>query len=149
MDEILKIAAERWPEMSLLAVILIKLFSSQLAVFVPQAIKDYFNNKAMLKADQQEHDQAIRKEQAKLRHLKEMSEMSSSRFIEDQLTQMTAETQVQLIEANNYIRTEVSQKLDMILEKQSMILAELRRLIKLQKNGRENDTNGNGTKKLE
>jgi hypothetical protein len=126
MDEILKIAAERWPEMSLLAVILIKLFSSQLAVFVPQVVKDYFNNKARLRADQQEHDQAIRKEQTKFELLEKMSDMSSSRFIEDQLTQMTAETQVQLITANDYIRTEVSQKLDMVLEKQNMILAELR-----------------------
>jgi hypothetical protein len=144
MDEIINRLADQWPEMTLLAIILIKLFQSQLAVFVPQVVKDFFSNRAALKKDQQEHEQSIRRSEANLARLKEMSQLSSLSFTEEQLTQLTAETQVQLNEANSFIRQLASEKLDIIIEKLDMILAELRR-----QNGEKRNGFSNGTKKID
>jgi len=129
MDEILKKLYEQGPEVALLAIILIKLFESQLAIFVPQAVKDYFAERAKLKADQQEHEQSIRQSKANLDRLKEMSQLSSLSFTEEQLTQMASETQTQLVEANTFIRQLVNDKLDIILEKQNRILEKLSLLL--------------------
>ena len=148
MDEILKIANEYGWQIALV-VAMIKIFQPQLAVFVPQVVKDYFSSKAKLKADQQEHEQELRQAESNLARLKEMSQLSSLSFTEEQLTQLTAETQVQLNEANSFIRQLVSEKLDMILERQGLILTELRRLIELKKKNGGQNGNSNGTKKLE
>lgn len=148
MDEILKIANEYGWQIALV-VAMIKIFQPQLAVFVPQVVKDYFSSKAKLKADQQEHEQELRQAEWNLTRLEEMSRLASLSFTEEQLTQLTAETQIQLNEANSFIRQLVSEKLDIIIEKQNMILIELRRLIELKKKNGGQNGNSNGTKKLE
>lgn len=149
MDEFINMYGDRWPEITFAIIIFAKLFQSQLAIFVPSFIKDHFSNRAKLKADQQEHEQSLRQAESNLTRLREMSQLSSLSFTEEQLTQLTAETQVQLNEANSFIRQLVSEKLDMILEKQNMILVELRRLIELiKKDGGQNGINGNDTKKI-
>jgi len=121
IDEILTRVQENWPEYSLLAVILAKLFQSQLASIIPQTIKDTFKNHAKLKEDQQEHDQAVRMEEMNLTKLKQLSQLSSLSFTEEQLTMMTAETQTQLKDANTFAREIVSTKLDMIIERMAAL----------------------------
>ncbi len=66
--------------------------------------------------DRQEHSQDTEKSGLQFERLKTLSHLSSLSFTEEQLTQMTAETQVQLNEANTFIRQLVNQKLDIIIE---------------------------------
>ena len=68
-----------------------------------------------------------------------MTELSSSSFVEEQVTLFTSEAQTQLNEANSFIRGEVNNKLDMIIEGQQFILREMRDI----------KHNGNGGKKHE
>lgn len=126
-DELTRLL-DYWPEWSPWILIFLYLFRSQLAVLVPQVIKDYFTEKARLRADRQEYEQSLRTQQANLTRLKEMSAMSSLSFTEEQLTQMAAENQVQLSEAYNFIRTVIVDYLKIIIEKQNFILTELRKL---------------------
>jgi hypothetical protein len=109
--------AEDWPIFSLLTIIIVRLFQSQLAAFLPKALQDHFSNKARLEADQQEHEQTVRQAEMNLVKLKELSQLSSLSFTEEQLTQLTAETQVQLNEANSFVRGIISDKLDILLER--------------------------------
>ena len=136
MDDILVRLSEDWPIFSLLIILLAKVFQSQLGALIPDAFKNYWK----LSADRQEHSQDTEKTGLQFERLKELSQLSSLSFTEEQLTQMTAETQVQLNEANSFIRQLVSQKLDIIIEMitslrgtqseikdiQSFILAEIR-----------------------
>jgi hypothetical protein len=141
MDQILAKVAEDWPVFSLGAIILISIFRSQLFSFLPKTLQDHFKNKARLRADQQEHEQLERLEQFNLTKLKALSQLSSLSFTEEQLTQLTAETQVQLNEANTFIRQLVSDKLDIIIEQNRFILIEIRMLKKGNGNGNDNKTN--------
>lgn len=131
--------AEDWPIFTLLTIILVKLFQSQIVSFLPDTIKNHFDNRAELKKDQQEHEQAKQLAEMNLLKLREMSQLSSLSFTEEQITQLTAETQTQLNEANSFIRQSVSDKLDILIEGQQFILREMRER-------RENGSNG--TKKL-
>ena len=117
MDAIIAKLAEDWPIYTLAAVILIKLFQSELIGFLPKAVQQHFSAKAKMLADQQEHQQTIDDAEMNLAKFKQLSQLSSLSFTEEQLTQLTAETQVQLNEANSFVRGIVSDKLDMILEK--------------------------------
>lgn len=104
--------SEDWPIFSLLILLLVKVFQAQLASLIPDTLKNYWK----MSADRQEHTQDTEKSVLQLERLKELSQLSSLSFTEEQLTQMTAETQVQLNEANSFIRQLVSQKLDIIIE---------------------------------
>ncbi len=112
MDEILVRLSEDWPIFSLLIILLVKAFQSQLGVLIPVALKNYWK----MSKDRQEHSQDTEKSVLQFERLKELSQLSSLSFTEEQLTQMTAETQIQLNEANSFIRQLVSQKLDIIIE---------------------------------
>lgn len=112
MDDILLRISKDWPIFSLLIILLVKAFQSQLGALIPAALKNYWK----LSADRQEHSQDTEKSGLQFERLKELSQLSSLSFTEEQLTQMTAETQVQLNEANSFIRQLVSQKLDIIIE---------------------------------
>lgn len=112
MDDILVRLSEDWPIFSLLIILLVKAFQSQLGALVPDALKNYWK----MSADRQEHSQDTEKSTFDFERLKTLSQLSSLSFTEEQLTQMTAETQVQLNEANTFIRQLVSQKLDIIIE---------------------------------
>jgi len=112
MDDILVRLSEDWPIFSLLIFLLVKAFQTQLAALIPTALKNYWK----LSADRQEHSQDTEKSVLQFKRLKELSHLSSLSFTEEQLTQMTAETQLQLNEANSFIRQLVSQKLDIIIE---------------------------------
>lgn len=112
MESVLARLSEDWPLFSLLAILLIKAFQSQLAFLVPAAIKNFFQ----MSRDRQEHEQETEKSVLEFERLKELSQLSSLSFTEEQLTQLTAETQTQLNEANSFIRQLVSQKLDIVIE---------------------------------
>jgi hypothetical protein len=112
VEEILGRLSQDWPIFSLLAVLLIKAFQSQLSFLVPEAVKNYFQ----MSRDRQEHVQETEKSILEFERLKELSQLSSLSFTEEQLTQLTAETQTQLNEANSFIRQLVSQKLDIVIE---------------------------------
>jgi hypothetical protein len=112
MEDILSRLSQDWPVFSLLAILLIKAFQSQLAFLVPEAIRNYFT----LAKDKQEHVQETEKSILEFERLKQLSQLSSLSFTEEQLTQLTAETQTQLNEANSFIRQLVNQKLDIVIE---------------------------------
>jgi hypothetical protein len=112
MEDILSRLSQDWPVFSLLAILLIKAFQSQLAFLVPEAIRNYFS----LAKDKQEHVQETEKSILEFERLKQLSQLSSLSFTEEQLTQLTAETQTQLNEANSFIRQLVNQKLDIVIE---------------------------------
>ncbi len=112
MDDILLRISEDWPIFSLLIILLAKVFQAQLGALIPAALKNYWK----MSVDRQEHEQDTEKSVFQFERLKELSQLSSLSFTEEQLTQMTAETQVQLNEANSFIRQLVSQKLDIIIE---------------------------------
>lgn len=124
---------------AVLVIILVKLFSSQLVAFLPEALRDYFRERFKLKTDQQEHEQAIQIAERNLIRLKELNELSKDSFTSEQATALTSELQVQLNTANDFIMRIVSDKLDIVIEKLDFVLRELRA-----KNG-----NGNGTKRLD
>lgn len=113
---------------------MIKLFSSQLISFLPDTISKHFDAKEKLRQDQQDHEQAKQLAEMNLLKLREMSQLSSLSFTEEQITQLTAETQTQLNEANSFIRQTVSDKLDILIEGQRFLLREMRYL----KNGKTN-----------
>jgi hypothetical protein len=117
MEAIIAKLSEDWPVFSMMALILLNLFRSQIGQLLPKTIQDYFGAKAKMKADEQEHQQAIAETEMNLAKFKELSQLSSLSFTEEQLTQLTAETQVQLNEANSFVRGIVNSKLDMVLEK--------------------------------
>lgn len=137
IEEIWERFSEDWPTFSLLAILFIKAFQSQLAFLVPETVKNYFQ----LTKDKQEHAQEIERAARELAKFKELADLSASNFVEEQVTQFTAETQVQLNEANSFVRQIVSTKLDMINERlislreniqqikeiQSFILQEIRK----------------------
>lgn len=112
MDDIVTRLSEDWPIFSLLVILLAKVFQAQLGALIPAALKNYWK----MSADRQEHSQDTEKSVLQFDRLKELSQLSSLSFTEEQLTQMTAETQIQLNEANTFIRQLVSQKLDIIIE---------------------------------
>lgn len=112
MDDIVTRLSEDWPIFSLLVILLAKVFQAQLGALIPAALKNYWK----MSADRQEHPQDTEKSVLQFDRLKELSQLSSLSFTEEQLTQMTAETQIQLNEANTFIRQLVSQKLDIIIE---------------------------------
>lgn len=112
MDDILLRLSEDWPIFSLLIILLAKVFQAQLGALIPAALKNYWR----MSADRQEHTQDTEKSGLQFERLKELSQLSSLSFTEEQLTQMTAETQIQLNEANTFIRQLVSQKLDILIE---------------------------------
>lgn len=137
MEEIIARLSEDWPIFSVLIFLLIRAFRSQLAFLVPEAVKNHFQ----LTRDKQEHAQEIERAARELAKFKELADLSASNFVEEQVTQFTAETQVQLNEANSFVRQIVSNKLDMINERllslreniqqikeiQSFILQEIKR----------------------
>jgi hypothetical protein len=125
----------------LFALILVKLFQSQIVSFLPDTLKKHFDTREQLKLDQQEHEQAKQLAEMNLLKLREMSQLSSLSFTEEQITQLTAETQTQLQEANSFIRQSVSDKLDILIEGQRFILREIRYM----RNGKKNP-NGDATK---
>ncbi len=112
MDDIVTRLSEDWPIFSLLIILLAKVFQAQLGALIPAALKNYWK----MSADRQEHTQDTEKSGLQFERLKTLSQLSSLSFTEEQLTQMTAETQVQLNEANTFIRQLVSQKLDILIE---------------------------------
>ncbi len=112
MDDILLRISEDWPIFSVLIFLLANVFKTQLGALIPSAFKNYWK----MSKDRQEHSQDTEKSVLQFKRLKELSQLSSLSFTEEQLTQMTAETQVQLNEANSFIRQLVSQKLDIIIE---------------------------------
>ena len=65
--------------------------------------------------DRQEHHQEIEKDQQKVDQLERLAALGSQQFTEEQITQMAAEMQEQLKEANEYIRDLVTNKLDSTL----------------------------------
>ncbi|MHC4195243.1 MAG: hypothetical protein ACYSQZ_04775 [Planctomycetota bacterium] len=80
-------------------------------------MQDYFTSRARLREDEQEYRQEAARAARELNRMKELADLSSSTFVESQVTQFTAETQVQLNEANSFVRQIVSSKLDMINER--------------------------------
>ncbi len=111
-EEIVTRLSEDWPIFSLLTILLVKAFQSQLAFLVPEAVKNYFQ----LTKDKQEHRQETERSTLDFEQLKQLSQLSSLSFTEEQLTQLTAETQTQLNESNSFIRQLVNQKLDIVIE---------------------------------
>jgi hypothetical protein len=93
---------EDWPIFAALLVLLIKAFQSQLVSFLPGTLQKHFDTRAKLKVDQQEHEQEKQRAEMNLLKLREMSQLSSLSFTEEQITQLTAETQTQLQEANSF-----------------------------------------------
>lgn len=122
----------------MLIIILVKLFSSQLIAFLPQALQDYFRERFKLRADQQDHEQAIQIAEQNLLRIKQLSELSKDSFTSEQATALTAELQEQLNTLTDFLLRTVNDKLDILIEKQDFILRELRA-----KNGT------GGTKRLE
>ncbi len=113
MEQVIARLSEDWPTFGVLIVLLINVFRSQLAFLVPEAVKGYFQ----LTRDKQEHIQQAELAARELAKFKELANLSASNFVEEQVTQFTAETQVQLNEANSFVRQIVSNKLDMISER--------------------------------
>jgi hypothetical protein len=73
-------------------------------------IKDRF-------ADHLEHAQAVQDKEIDTHRLDTLIAMGSKTFTEEQLTLMTSETQTQLSEANEFIRKNINQKLDILIQK--------------------------------
>lgn len=67
--------------------------------------------------DRQEHLQELEQKDSDVKRLEYLAAMGSRTFTEEQLTQMTAEAQSQLGEANEFIRKEVWARLDIINQK--------------------------------
>lgn len=84
-------------------------------------IKDRF-------ADAQEHQQTIKSKQVDTQRLDTLIAMGSKTFTEEQLTLMTSETQIQLAEANEYTRKEVSTKLDVTIQKLDTVTSKVDKL---------------------
>ncbi|MHC4635596.1 MAG: hypothetical protein ACYSYU_10390, partial [Planctomycetota bacterium] len=93
------------------------LFRSKILSWMPKSMQDYFTSRARLREDEQEYRQEAARAARELNRMKELADLSSSTFVESQVTQFTAETQVQLNEANSFVRQIVSSKLDMINER--------------------------------
>lgn len=140
-EAILERLSQDWPIFTLLSIILIKLFQSQVLTFLPDAISKHFDAQAQLKIDQQDYEQQAALNEARLKQLERMSEMSSSTFVEEQVTQFASEAQTQLVEAHSFIMQTVSTKLDIIIEEQRILIGAIREL-------KRNGDKSNDTKKL-
>jgi flagellar basal body-associated protein FliL len=97
--------------------LLIALFRSQIVAVLPKTAQGYFADRSKLRADQQEYQQEKERAARELHQMKELAGLSASNFAEEQVTQFAAETQVQLNEANSFVRQIVSSKLDIINER--------------------------------
>lgn len=117
MDEILTEIGKEYPYVAAIAILLVVLFRSKILSWMPKSMQDYFTSRARLREDEQEYRQEAARAARELNRMKELADLSSSTFVESQVTQFTAETQVQLNEANSFVRQIVSSKLDMINER--------------------------------
>jgi flagellar basal body-associated protein FliL len=117
IESILSELGKEYPYVALIALLLIALFRSQIVAILPKTVQGYFSDRAKLRADQQEYQQETERAARELHRMKELADLSASNFVEEQVTQFTAETQVQLNEANSFVRQIVSNKLDMINER--------------------------------
>ncbi len=88
-----------------------------------QLYRDFRTEQQQVELDKLDHSQKIELNKEEIVKLREMWAQQSKSFMEDQLTQMTAESQVQLSAANEFIYREVNRKLDLIL----MMVQTLRR----------------------
>jgi len=141
MDQILTEIGKEYPYVAVIGILFLALFRSKIVSWMPKSVQDYFSSRAKLQSDEQEYRQEAERAARELDRIKELADLSSSTFVESQVTQFTAETQVQLNEANSFVRQIVSSKLDMINERliglreninqikeiQSFILQEIRR----------------------
>jgi len=117
VDQIFTELSKEYPYVAIIVILSLALFRSQIIAILPKTVQNYFVDRAKLRADEQEYRQEAERAARELNRLKELSDLSTSTFVESQVTQFAAETQVQLNEANSFVRQIVSSKLDMINER--------------------------------
>jgi hypothetical protein len=79
-------------------------------------------------ADRRESKQKIEDRQHKSETLQLLAAQGSRTFTEEQLTQLTAESQVQLSEANEFIREQLAKNIDLLLQYHIAINSKLDKL---------------------
>lgn len=98
-----------------------------------QAEKEAFDREQA--RDETEHRQELDKQMVKVKQLLELSSVSDRAWKDDQLTQLTAETQDQVREWADFVRNEVSKKLDILIEANNLynniVLTEMRDIKRL------------------
>ena len=117
MDTILAELSGEYPYVVIITILLVAVFRSKIIALLPRAAQNYFADRAKLRADEQEYRQEVERAAREIARMKELADLSSSAFVESQVTQFVAETQTQLNEANSFVRQIVSSKLDMINER--------------------------------
>lgn len=117
LDPILAELSKEYPYVGVIIILFVALFRSQIVAILPKTAQGYFADRAKLRTDEQEYRQEAERAARELEKFKELAGLSASNFVEEQVTQFTAETQVQLNEANSFVRQIVSSKLDMISER--------------------------------
>jgi len=117
MEQILAELGKEYPYVVVIVILLIAVFRSRIIAILPKAAQGYLADRAKLRADEQEYRQEVERAAREVKRLKDLAELSTSTFVESQVTQFAAETQVQLNESNSFVRQIVSGKIDMISER--------------------------------